>query len=81
MSGSFDDLLQRAEQLTADMDTGHDLPRVERNLPQLAEAGQRLWAKTATLQAEGADVRAYVVIVSYCFAMIYHEFFIVWVEF
>ncbi|XP_065064334.1 nuclear pore complex protein Nup93-like [Rhopilema esculentum] len=58
MDSMFGDLLQRAEQLTADMDTGGDLPRVERNLPQLAEAGQRLWSKTASSLSEGSDVKA-----------------------
>ena len=58
MDSFFGDLLQRAEQLTADMDTGSELPRIERNLPQLAEAGQRLWSKTATSLSEGADVKA-----------------------
>lgn len=60
MNFGFQDLLQRAEQLTADMDTGSDLPRVERNLQQLAEAGQRLWSKTATSLSDGSDVKAYV---------------------
>lgn len=58
MNFGFQDLLQRAEQLTADMDTGSDLPRVERNLQQLAEAGQRLWSKTATSLSDGSDVKA-----------------------
>ena len=58
MDSMFGDLLQRAEQLTADMDTGGDLPRVERNLPQLAEAGQKLWSKTAGSLSEGSDVKA-----------------------
>lgn len=62
MDSYFGDLLQKAEQLAADMDTGSDLPRIERNLPQLAEAGQRLWSKTATSLSEGADVKALVLI-------------------
>ena len=60
MDSLFGDLLHKAEQLTADMDTGGDLPRIERNLPQLAEAGQRLWSKTAVSLPEGADVKALV---------------------
>ena len=60
MDSLFGDLLHKAEQLTADMDTGGDLPRIERNLPQLAEAGQRLWSKTALSLSEGADVKALV---------------------
>ncbi|RMX42686.1 hypothetical protein pdam_00011867 [Pocillopora damicornis] len=55
MSSSFGDLLQQAEQLTADMDSGWELPRVERNLHQLAEAGQRLWSQTTGVS--GADVQ------------------------
>ena len=55
MSSSFGDLLQQAEQLTADMDSGWELPRVVRNLHQLAEAGQRLWSQTTGVS--GADVQ------------------------
>ncbi|KAK2560702.1 Nuclear pore complex protein Nup93 [Acropora cervicornis] len=58
MSSSFGDLLQQAEQLTADMDTGWELPRVERNLHQLAEAGQRLWAQTTGTVGDNAAVKA-----------------------
>lgn len=54
----FGDLLQQAEQLTADMESGGELPRIERNLHQLAEAGDRLWKKTAGGVGEDADVRA-----------------------
>ncbi|XP_028392080.1 nuclear pore complex protein Nup93-like [Dendronephthya gigantea] len=57
MSG-FGDLLQQAEQLTADIESGGELPRIERNLHQLAEAGDRLWKKTAGGVGEDADVRA-----------------------
>ena len=31
----FEDLVQQAEQLTAEMDAGGELPRVERNLQQV----------------------------------------------
>lgn len=58
MSSSFGDLLQQAEQLTADMDSGWELPRVERNLHQLAEAGQRLWAQTTGTAGDNAAVKA-----------------------
>ena len=58
MSSSFGDLLQQAEQLTADMDSGWELPRVERNLHQLAEAGQRLWAQTTGAVGDNAAVKA-----------------------
>merc|ERR1712136_37338 len=42
----FDDLLQQAEQLNADIDTASELPRVECTFPQLVEKGQRLWSRT-----------------------------------
>lgn len=58
MSSSFGDLLQQAEQLTADMDSGWELPRVERNLHQLAEAGQRLWSQTTGVAGDSAQVKA-----------------------
>ena len=58
MATGFGDLLQRAEQLTADMDTGSELPRIERNLQQLADAGQRLWSKTASSTGDNADIKA-----------------------
>ncbi|XP_020602897.1 nuclear pore complex protein Nup93-like [Orbicella faveolata] len=58
MSSSFGDLLQQAEQLTADMDSGWELPRVERNLHQLAEAGQRLWSQTTGTAGDNAQVKA-----------------------
>ncbi|XP_070536264.1 nuclear pore complex protein Nup93-like [Ptychodera flava] len=59
ISSGFGDLLHQAEQLTADMDSGGDLPRVDRNLHQIMEAGQRLWTKTAQARVqEAADVKA-----------------------
>ena len=57
----FSELLQNAEQLTAEFDNapesfgggnagagliGSDLPRVDRSLKQLVEAGQQLFSKT-----------------------------------
>ncbi|XP_074644286.1 nuclear pore complex protein Nup93-like [Tubulanus polymorphus] len=54
----FLDLLQQAEQLTADMDTGEDLPRVDRNLSQIMEVGQRLWTRTAHTIQDSTDVKA-----------------------
>ena len=56
---AFSDLLQQAEQLTADMDSGWELPRIDRNLHQLAEAGQRLWSKTRAA-GDSAGVKAWV---------------------
>lgn len=56
---SFGDLLQAAEQLTADLDpsAASDLPRVERNLHQIVEAGQQLFAKTSR-DVGSQDVKA-----------------------
>ena len=54
----FRDLLQQAEQLTADMDSGTDLPHVERNLAQILEAGQRLMTRTAPASQDASDVKA-----------------------
>ena len=55
---NFSDLLHRAEQLTADVDTGTELPRIQRNLPQLAEASQRLLSRTFGGVGETSDVKA-----------------------
>lgn len=55
---SFSDLLHRAEQLTADVDPGTELPRIERNLTQLAEASQRLLSKTWTNVGDSSDIKA-----------------------
>jgi len=54
----FSALQQQALQLTADMDTGTDLPRVERNLNQILEAGQRLLAKVGPISQDSTDVKA-----------------------
>jgi len=54
----FSELQQQALQLTADMDTGADLPRVERNLTQILEAGQRLLAKVGPISQDNTDVKA-----------------------
>ncbi|XP_060553313.1 nuclear pore complex protein Nup93-like [Ruditapes philippinarum] len=54
----FSDLQQQALQLTADMDTGTDLPRVDRNLTQILEAGQRLLAKVGPISQDATDVKA-----------------------
>ncbi|XP_055955710.1 nuclear pore complex protein Nup93 [Patella vulgata] len=54
----FGDLLQKAEQLTAEMDSGSDLPHVERNLQQILEAGNRLLSKTAPVSQDSTDVKA-----------------------
>jgi len=58
MDSDFSDLLSRAKQLTADVDTDTELPRIERNIPQLAEASQRLLSKTRTTVGESSDIKA-----------------------
>lgn len=53
-SAGFGELLQQAEQLTAEIDdTG--LPRVARNLKQIVEEGQQLWSRTAQLAAKDTN--------------------------
>ena len=55
----FGDLLRDAEQLTADVDSGGELPRVDRNLRQIMETSERLWTKTAQVGTpDAADVKA-----------------------
>lgn len=53
----FDDILQQAEHLTADLDGGNELPRVQRNFQQLRDASQRLRSGTVTTQ-DNAQVKA-----------------------
>ncbi|KAL5021935.1 hypothetical protein ScPMuIL_001090 [Solemya velum] len=55
---NFADLQHQAEQLTAEMDSGTDLPRVDRNLAQILEAGQRLLSKIAPISQDATDVKA-----------------------
>lgn len=63
MDTTFDDLLHKAEQLTADIDGESELPRVERNLRQLLEAGEQLWSRTSALGSRQTnDVRASVLL-------------------
>ena len=56
---SFGDLVQQAEQLTAEMDSGGELPRVERSLHQIMEAAQRMAQRAPAVQ-DSTDVKAYV---------------------
>ncbi|KAK8777909.1 hypothetical protein V5799_020748 [Amblyomma americanum] len=57
-SAGFGELLQQADQLTAEIDdTG--LPRVKRNLKQIVEEGHQLWSRTALHSAKDTnDVKA-----------------------
>ncbi|XP_042895519.1 nuclear pore complex protein Nup93 [Parasteatoda tepidariorum] len=58
MSG-FTELLQQAEQLTADIDGEGELPRVERNLRQIVDAGQQLWSRTTqAVSKDSCDIKA-----------------------
>ena len=59
VDSGFGDLLQQAQQLTADMDTGMELPRVERNLQQLKEAAQRMASRVPLVAQETTDVKAW----------------------
>ncbi len=54
----FGDLVQQAEQLTAEVDSGSELPRVERNLHQIMEAATRMSKRAPPLAQESTDVKA-----------------------
>ncbi len=54
----FGDLVQQAEQLTAEVDSGAELPRVERNLHQIMEVAQRMAQRAPPLAQEATDVKA-----------------------
>ncbi|KAK3777041.1 hypothetical protein RRG08_008893 [Elysia crispata] len=68
-SEGFTDLLQQAEQLTADMDSGTELPHLERNLLQILEAGQRLLTRTTPASQENVDVQASILLGSKGFVL------------
>jgi len=57
-SCGFADLVQQAEQLTAEMDSGGELPRVERSLHQIMEAAQRMAARAPLGGTDSTDVKA-----------------------
>ncbi|XP_013389179.1 nuclear pore complex protein Nup93-like [Lingula anatina] len=57
-SAGFGDLLQQAEQLTAEMDCGAELPKVERSIRQIMDAGHRLLTRTAQTSQDASDVKA-----------------------
>jgi len=54
----FADLLQQAQQLNANMDTGEALPRVERNLVQIRETASKMAYKAPYSGLESTDVKA-----------------------
>ena len=68
-TGNMDDLVNQAEKLTAEI-SGETLPfpRVERNLKQLAEAGNQLWSRATQSRTgqsqskESSDIRASVLL-------------------
>lgn len=56
----FSKLLQDAEQLTAEIDSSTDLPRVQRNLRQITEAGQLLLSGSIKDESlANAETKAY----------------------
>ncbi|XP_076352512.1 nuclear pore complex protein Nup93-like [Tachypleus tridentatus] len=64
-STGLGELLEQAEQLTADIDGDGELPRVERNFRQILEAGQQLWTRTAqTSSRDTSDVKASILLAS-----------------
>ncbi|XP_014680771.1 PREDICTED: nuclear pore complex protein Nup93-like [Priapulus caudatus] len=53
------DLLQQAEQLTADMIGEEELPRIRRNLHQMIDAGDKIYSRVMHASSrEAADVKA-----------------------
>ncbi|KAK2144899.1 hypothetical protein LSH36_721g01052 [Paralvinella palmiformis] len=58
----FGDLVQQAQQLTADMDSGMRLPRIERNLTQLRDAAVRMAAHVPLVSQDSANVNASVLL-------------------
>ena len=57
-SGGFGDLVQQAQQLTAEIDSGVELPRVERNLFQIMEEAQRMASRQPHIGQDSSDVKA-----------------------
>jgi hypothetical protein len=65
MSTDFQDLLQDAEQLRAQIDQENtDLPRLQRTFSQLLEAGQRKLAKTNYLTTDPNSINASILLAS-----------------
>lgn len=61
METNFDDLLQKAEQLLAEIDL--PFPRIERNIKQLYEVGHNLWTRTGYHSSKDVnEVRASVLL-------------------
>lgn len=53
-SDGFSDLLQKAVELCSTFENDVELPRVERSLPQILDAGQKLWSKSQHAASEDA---------------------------
>ncbi|XP_067934981.1 nuclear pore complex protein Nup93-like [Watersipora subatra] len=51
-SDGFSELLQKAEELCSTFDNDVELPRVERSLHQILDAGQKLWSKSQHAASE-----------------------------
>lgn len=55
---SFGDLLQQADELRATIDSNVELPRVEKNLRQILDAGSKLWSRTVPISQDAVNVKA-----------------------
>lgn len=53
-SDGFSDLLQKAKELCPTFENDVELPRVERSLHQILDAGQKLWSKSQHAASEDA---------------------------
>lgn len=58
--GGFGDLVQQAQQLTAQIDSGVELPRVERNLFQILDEAQRMAGRAPAVSTHDhtTDIKA-----------------------
>lgn len=62
-TSNLDDLLHKAEQLTAIIDGNVDMPRIERNIRQLLDAGDQMYNRTAASTTKDLnEVRASVLL-------------------
>ena len=59
MDTGLSDLLQQAQQLNANLDTGDPMPRIMRSLPQISDTASKLAHKTPYCDLESSDVKAY----------------------
>lgn len=54
----FSDLLRSAEQLSAAVEGNEELPQVERNLRQVLEASNELWARVTQTSTQDNEAQA-----------------------